>query len=249
MIKSVKETLGYVVHATDGEIGKLVDYYFDDKEWTIRYLVIETGDWLGGRIVLISPISISGSDWSAHHVHTTLNREQVKQAPDIDTKRPVSRQMEMDFHKYYGYPFYWGGDAVWGLGMTPGALAAAAVTAPVLEQEEDNIEQAKNLEESHLGSTNVVIGYTIRARDGDIGHFADFIFDGETFRIFYMVVDTSNWLSGRKVMVPPTWVQTVDWARQEVVVDLNRQTIKDSPEFDLKALNQNQTSQNQNQTR
>ncbi len=239
MIRSVKRTIGNTVQATDGEIGKVVDCYFDDKEWVIRYLVVQTGDWLGGRSVLISPISIPASAWSGDQVRTNLTRPQVQNAPDINTKVPISRRVEMEFHQYYGFPFYWGGGAIWGPGMTPGALAAAAVTAPVLEQEEE-AERSENSEESHLRSAEVVMDFTIQARDGDIGHVNDFLFDDETFRLNYMVVDTGTWLPGRKVIVPPTWVTKVDWATKEVWVDLKRETIKESPEFDLDALNQDQ---------
>ncbi len=237
MIRSVKKTIGNTVQATDGEIGKVVDCYFDDKEWVLRYFVVQTGDWLGGREVLISPISMTVADWSGDQVRTRLTLDQVKNAPDINTKAPISRRVEMEFHQYYGFPFYWGGGAIWGPGMTPGALAAAAVTAPVLEQEEE-AERLENSEESHLRSAEVVTGFTIQARDGDIGHVSDFLFDDESFRINYMVVDTGNWLPGRKVIVPPTWVTKVDWATKEVWVDLKRETIKGSPEFDLAALNQ-----------
>ncbi len=237
MIRSVKKTIGDTVQATDGEIGKIVDCYFDDKEWVIRYLVVQTGDWLGGRQVLVSPISITVAEWSGDQVRTTLTRAQVQKAPDINTKVPISRRVEMDFHKYYGFPFYWGGGAIWGPGMTPGALAAAALTAPVLEQEEE-AERTEHSEESHLRSAEVVTGFTIQARDGDIGHVSDFLFDDESFRINDLVVNTSNWWSGKKVIVPPTWVTKVDWATKEVWVDLKRETIKGSPEFDLAALNQ-----------
>ncbi len=238
MIRSVKQTIGDTVHATDGEIGKVDDVYFDDKEWVIRYLVVQTGDWAGGRYALISPISITSADWGGDQVRTMLTRQQIKNAPDINTKLPISRRVEIEFNRYYGLPFYWGGNAIWGPGMTPGALAAAAVTAPVLEQQEETAEHNESLEESHLRSADVVTGFTIQARDGDIGHVADFLFDDETFRINYMVVDTSNWWSGKKVIVPPTWVTKVEWASKEVWVDLKRETIKDSPEFDLAALNQ-----------
>ncbi len=241
MIRSVKQTIGDTVHATDGEIGKVVDCYFDDKEWVIRYFVVETGDWLQDRDILISPVSITAADYGGDELRTMLSREQVKNAPDINTKVPVSRRVEMEFHRYYGFPFYWGGDAIWGPGMTPGALAAAAVTAPLLEQEEESAEKTENPEESRLRSSDVVTGFTIQARDGEIGHVSDFLFDEETFRINYMVVDTSNWWIGKKVIVPPTWVTKVDWAAKQVWVDLKRETIKDSPEFDLAGLNREES--------
>ncbi len=237
MIRSAKQTIGYTVQAQDGEVGKIVDLYLEDKEWIYRYLVVDTGGWLNGRVLLISPASISEKGWADGSVRLNDTRERLKNSPDINTKAPVSRHVEMEFHRYYGFPFYWGGDAIWGPGMTPGALAAAAMIAPVLEQEEQQVESEIGDEESHLRSTEAVAGYTIHARDGDVGHVDDFVFDDESFRINFIVVDTSKWLAGKKVIIPPTWVTRVDWASREVWVDLKRDTVKDSPEYDLKTIN------------
>src|SRR5687767_2340606 len=55
MLRNIKDLRGYVIRAIDGTIGKVDDFYFDDEDWGIRYLVVDTGSWLSGRKVLISP--------------------------------------------------------------------------------------------------------------------------------------------------------------------------------------------------
>src|SRR3954469_10555939 len=100
MLRNVKDLRGYAIHATDGVIGHVDDFYFDDEAWAIRYLVVETGTWLPRRQVLISPLSIGHPDWSAQLLPVSLTKAQVRDSPDIDTRVPVSRQHEATYHRY-----------------------------------------------------------------------------------------------------------------------------------------------------
>jgi hypothetical protein len=97
----------YTIQATDGTIGHVDQILFDDQHWTIGYLVVDTGDWLSGRRVLISPIAMGETDWPDHRLHVKLTRQQVENSPEIDADRPVSRQQEMGYFQYYGRPGYW----------------------------------------------------------------------------------------------------------------------------------------------
>ena len=90
------------------------DFYFDDKSWTIRYLVADTGNWLLGRKVLLSPIAVGKADFSGERFNVKLTKKQVEESPSIDTDKPVSRQHEAYYHDYYGYPYYWSGPYLWG---------------------------------------------------------------------------------------------------------------------------------------
>ena len=83
-----------------------------------------------------------------------------------------------------------------------------------------------------LRSSQSVIGAYIQARDGDIGHVEDFIVDDETWVIQYLVVDTRNWLPGKKVLIAPAWIEEIEWPDGKVYIDLNRETIKRSPAYD-----------------
>jgi hypothetical protein len=87
--------------------------------------VVDTGNWLRGRRVLISPFSIRAVDWSAGTVLLSITRAMVQSSPDIDTHKPVSRQQEAAYLGYYGYPYYWGGAGLWGLGPYPVGVGAA----------------------------------------------------------------------------------------------------------------------------
>ncbi len=224
MLRSVNEIVNYSLSATDGEIGRCKDFLFDDDFWTIRYMVADTGKWLPGRKVLISPISLGEPDWLNRHFRVDLNKEQIESAPALDEHAPVSRQYERRYFSYYYWPYYWTGAEIWGAAPFPPSVP---VTHPeTLEMTEEEPEK------SHLRSVKEVKGYHIQATDGEVGHVEDYIVDDETWAIRYLVVDTRNWLPGRKVLVSPQWIQEVEWLENKVHVNLSTQEVKESPEYD-----------------
>ena len=210
MLRSMKDLKDYAIHATDGIIGQVKDFYFDDKAWVIRYLVVDTGSWLSSRKVLISPIAIGQPDWANKVLPVSITKEQVKNSPDIDTDKPVSRQHETRYLGYYGYPFYWGGVGLWGGGSLPGhdddrvRWLHSTPTRSVRERGglRAGRSGAARDDDLHLRSCKAVMGYHIEATDGDIGHVQGLLVDEETWAIRYMVVDTSNWWLGHKVLIP-----------------------------------------------
>jgi stress response protein YsnF len=226
MLRSTKDLRGYAIRATDGDIGKVHEFLFDDLAWIVRYLVVDTGNWLPGRQVLLWPGILGQPDWGTQSLPVGLTKEQVEHSPHISSDEPVSRQMETDLHTYYGWTPYWrGGLPVFGLG----AAAAAEMIAHTAEEKDEEEEQESD---PHLRSTREVIGYHIQARDGEIGHVEDFVIYDESWFIRYLVINTRNWLPGRKVLVAPAWAEQVNWVERKVYVDLGRETIKNSPEFD-----------------
>ena len=235
MLHSVKNLQGLEVLATDGPIGSVTEFYFDDQRWTVRYLVVDTGSWLTGRQVLISPIAVHSLDGERNTVMLNITKEQVSHSPDIDTHKPISRQQEGAHFRYYGYPYYWGGSMLWGPAPYPSALSAtdlAAIDADI-EAEQD---RASAQGDEHLRSTREVIGYHIQASDGELGHVDDFLLDLESWALRYLVIDTGNWWFGNKVLVSPDWVTDVRWIDKKVTVDLNRQSVKNSPAYDAASL-------------
>ncbi len=245
MLRSTKELQGLTIHATDGEIGKASDLYIDDDAWTVRYLVVDTGKWLAGRHVLIAPTAVQRLDGDGNRIDVSLSREQVKNSPEINMAEPVSRQQEQELSKYYQWPIYWSaGDSGTGAGIPGPLMGLAGMELPPADltpEEERSANPSVPIEEprsneSHLQSAREVIGYRIQARDGDIGHIEDFLVDDQSWRINYLVIDTSNLWLGKKVILPPTWVRQVRWADRQAVVDLRRETIKKSPEFDSAAI-------------
>jgi sporulation protein YlmC with PRC-barrel domain len=236
----MKDLEDYTIGATDGPLGAVQDFYFDDDAWVIRYLIVETGSWLSSRKVLISPISIRKADGADRVIEVSLTKEQVEKSPDIDTDKPVSRQHEVEYLGYYGYPGYWGGVGMWGEGLYPYAMMPdyPGYGADQAEREREIADYARanqlrhRKDDPHLRSCQAVVGYHIHASDGEIGHVQGMLVDEETWAIRYLVVDTTNWFGGHKVLVSPQWVTDVNWSDETVSVDLSQQAIKDAPPYD-----------------
>jgi len=227
MLRNAKNLHGFTIRATDGELGTVDQLYFDDETWAIRYLTVETGGWLGGRPVLISPFSVIHTDWQAQQLDVALTKKQVENSPDIDTHQPVSRQHEAAYNRYYGYPYYWGGPYLWGAGAYPADVVMPPI-API-----DNVEEKIESQpaDSHLRSTEAVTGYSIEAADGEIGHVDGFVVDDEAWAIRYIEVATRNWWPGKKVLVSPAWIERMSWADSRVYAGLTREAIQNAPEY------------------
>ncbi len=237
MLRSLKDLKQYAVHAIDGDIGHVRDFYFDDSQWTVRYLILDTSEWLMGHQVLISPYSFGKPDWNKQSLPVNITREQVKKSPSIDTDKPVSRQHEGEFLGYYGYPYYWGGSGLWGGGMYPTDILANLTSrdGPIFNKSgsgRSKAEQQRDRDQSHLRSCKEVIDYHVHASDGDIGHVSDMLVDQKTWAIRYLIVDTSNWWMGHKVLIAPLWIEQINWPDKKVTVDLTRQQIKDAVTYD-----------------
>jgi uncharacterized protein YrrD len=230
MLRTAGELKGVTIEATDGDIGSVQDLYFDDQTWTVRYLVVDTGTWLPGRQVLISPFAFQVVP-GASRLRTSLTKEQVCNSPSVQSDRPVDRQREIEFSQYYGYPYYWAGPYRWGELAYP-ALPVASQPIAVDREVEEMIAHERESADPHLRSARDVMGYYIQATDGDLGHVEDFLVDADTWAIRYIIVDTRNWLPGRKVLVSPEWIQRVSWEESKVYVDLSKRHIEAAPEFD-----------------
>jgi hypothetical protein len=190
-------------------------------------MTVETGGWLGGRRVLISPISIVDVDWRAKRLDVALTKKQVENSPYIDTHQPVSRQHEAEYMGYYGYPFYWGGPYLWGPAFYPAGLAvplSPSVEAVAAQTEGESTD-------SHLRSTVAVAGYSIAALDGEIGHVDGFLVDDTAWAIRYIEVATRNWWPGKTVLVSPAWIDRVSWVDAAVHACLSRDAIRSAPEY------------------
>jgi hypothetical protein len=240
MLRSSKDLEHYAIQATDGLLGHVRDFYIDDHAWVVRFLVVETGGWLPNREVLISPMSLGHCDHAEKHLSVSLTKAQVKGSPDIDTRQPISRQHEMGYLGYYGYPYYWGGRGLWGAGSLPslllktvddpdgqGALSHAARTPEAGLASGDD---------PHLRSVNAIRNYRIQATDGEIGHVRGFLVEEGTWAIRYLVVEAGHWWSGHQVLIVPEWINEVSWLDQTVNVVVTREQIKTAPPYDPEVL-------------
>jgi uncharacterized protein YrrD len=229
MLHKANKLNGYTMRSLDGDIGKVKDFYFDDHHWTIRYLVADTGTWLPIRQVLISPYALTAINDEQKYIAVDLTKKQIEDSPLLSHDKPVSQQFEKDYHGYYGWPMY-GVPYMWG----PSSYIAHA-----RERDREHRRQSAERKKSwdhHLRSTHDVSGHNIQAIDGEIGHVEDFIVDDETWAIRYLIVDTRNWWPGKKVLIAPQWIERVSWSESKVFVNLNRESIKQSPEYTKESL-------------
>ena len=221
MLNETKTLKGYKLNGLDGEIGKIKGFYFDDRYWTIRYLVADTGNWLTDRQVLVSPYSLGMINKSARNIEINLTKKQIEGSPSLDSDKPVSQRFEEAYYGYYSWPMYWAGPEIWG-------------SYPYIPHDDDQppktIEGEKKWD-PQLRSTIAVTGYAIQTVDGEIGHVNDFIVDDETWEIRYLIIDTGNWWPGKRILISPRWIKRISWSESNVYVDLPRATIKRSPEY------------------
>jgi sporulation protein YlmC with PRC-barrel domain len=221
MLMKVKELKDYTLDSLDGEIGKAKEFYFDDRHWTIRYLVADTGGWLIDRQVLLSPYALVSVNKDAQNITVKLTKKQIEESPPLNSDMPVSRQFESAYFGYYQWPTYWDGPHMWG--ANPGMMRIdnkVKSNAPIAESWDPNLQ-----------STQTVKGYHIHAEDGEIGHVEDFIIDDETWAIQYLIINTKNWWIGMNLLVSPQWIKNVKWDTSEVFVNLTREVIKQAPEY------------------
>jgi hypothetical protein len=243
MLRNIKDLEDFTVTAADGPMGRAKDFYFDDSAWVIRYLVLQTGGWLTRRRVMISPISIGTPDWGQKVLSVTITKDQVMKSPDIDADGPMSPQHETDYHAHYGYPYYWRGGSLWGQSTNPSghipgyegfgsdeATRSAAHNAYAIREEARRRDDG-----THLRSCKAFTGYHVHATDGEIGHIDGFLVDDQTWSIAYLVIKTSNWWLGHKVLIAPRWIQEVRWFDSMVSVNVTRQQVRDSPPYDWAA--------------
>ncbi len=231
MLRNLKQMEGYAVGATDGVIGRVCDFYFDDEAWVTRYLIVDTEETPRQPRVLISPIAVNEPDWLQKTFPLCLTKQQVKGSPDIDTDKPVSRQQEMGYLGYYGYGDYWGGSGLWGAGLYPDILQGGR-QAKLISGDALDGHGGRHHDDPHLRSANAVMRYYVHATDGDIGHVDGFLVEEKTWAIRYLIVNTSNWWLSHDVLIAPQWISEVNWPDCQVRVDLTRHAISAAPAYD-----------------
>ncbi len=230
VLRNARAFLGCEVAARDGHIGEVKDLLFDDQAWRVRYFVIETGTWLKKRRVLISPEAVRSPEWNTHSLPVDLTQNQIKESPAVEDNLPISRQHEELLRLHYGWPFYWS-PAFTNLLLPPG-ISSVQTSLPKVETRSMVPPLSSD---PHLRSINAASRYRMHATDGMIGHAEDFLIDDRTWDIRYLVVDTKQWLPGKKVVVSPWWITEVNWLESEITIDLAMETIRHSPDYDSEA--------------
>jgi sporulation protein YlmC with PRC-barrel domain len=223
MERNINSLINYNIAATDGMIGEVEEFYFDDESWKIRYLIVKTGNWLSERKVLIAPNALKKQPWQNGFFPVNLTKKQIEDSPDIDTNEPVSRWQEIELYGHYQWENYWGS------GFYGGGSLGASIPFPVLDQkvliEADKKDKHAD-DDIHLRSTERITGYHIHATNGDIGHINDFIMDDQTWQIKFIVIDTHNWLGGKKVLIPVAHVKEIKWSENKIFLDITTAAVE-----------------------
>lgn len=240
MLRSLREVLGYQVRATDGDAGQVADFLFDDLSWIVRYLVVDIGGGRGDGPVLIPPAAVGQPDWEARALPVLLTRRQVLEAPPVEADRPVTRQMEDEVRTYYDWIPYW--RAVVPIPVDQESVAEGSPREEALrraQKEGRPPTEEQRADDPHLRSLEEVLGYHVRARDGDAGQVDDLVVEDEMWAIRYLVVDTGltplGLLPGRHVLLSPAWSDQVDWVQRAIYIDLRKETIEEGPRYDPSA--------------
>ena len=230
MMRSIKQLYGDKLGASDGEIGHVKDFYFDEQNWAVRYVVAETGTWLAGRQVLISPHSLGPLDPAGKVLGVRLTRKQIEDSPSIEAHKPVSRQYEEEYYRYYGWPYYWQGGGLWGMSGFP----ILDVLAQPLPSEQAFAKGPQSQQrDAHLRSTQAVAGYHLQASNGTIGHVVDFLLDAQSWAIGQLVIKTGNRFSGKEVRIPAAKVDRISYEQSTIYTNLSIENVEASPEHHL----------------
>lgn len=226
MLRSIKQLYGDKLGASDGDIGHVKDFYFDDQNWAIRYLVADTGTWLPGRQVLISPYSLGRLDQAEKILRVNLTRKQIEDSPSIDLHKPVSRQYEAEYYRYYGWPYYWEGSGLWGLSGFP---ILELPTKPLPSEKSIAIGPQLERADAHLRSAQAVNGYHFRTGDGIIGYVCDFMMDAGSWAIGQLVIKTGHRFSGQELLIPTKDVDRISYDESTVFATLTGAAAANSP--------------------
>ena len=225
VVKLCEETLG----ATDGDIGHVNDFYFDAQNWAVRYLVANTDPWMPGRMVLLSPHAFKDLYQGGRVLQVNLTRHQIENSPSIESQKPVSRQYEEEYHRYYGWAFYWQREHMRGMSDMP-----VGPSSPGHFPKEQSTTQGGEGEygNTHLHSAKKTVGYHIQAADEVIGQLTDFVMDDKNWAFHRMVIDTNYRSPAKRVMISPSQVNRISWDESKVYVDLTKDAILESPVYD-----------------
>ena len=226
MLRSIKESYGHKLDALDGEIGRVKSFYFDEQDWVVRYMIVETGTWLTSRKVLISPIALSSAVLKGGISKVNLTRKQIEDSPSLDWHKPVSRRFEEEYFRYYGWPCYWQGGGLWGTSdfpiLEPVSKLLPGESAMVSDPQSDRADV-------RLWSTLAVNGYNIQASDPSVGHVCDFMFDTRSWAIGQLVVKPGHRVSGKEMMIPTSAVRRIGYEESTMFINLTGQAAEQSP--------------------
>jgi uncharacterized protein YrrD len=227
MLRSIKQLYEDKLGASDGEIGEVADFYFDEQQWVVRYVVAGTGAWLAGRLVLLSPHAFDNFHQSGHRLIVNLTRQQLANGPSIEPHKPVTRQFEEEYNRYYGWPFYWDDSGiVRGMGGFPASLQARSIP---------NDQTPRSCRSGHgdnprLRSTKALAGCHIQSSGGTIGRLTDFLIDDKSWTIRHLLIETGHWFSRNEIAISPKQIDHISHDKSGIFVAPTKEAIFETPE-------------------
>lgn len=204
MIIAAKDIYGTPVEGSDCRAGTLYDLLFDDQTWRLRHLVVSTDRLFLGRQVLLAPAAVEQADWLERRLRLRLTREQVRHSPSVESDLPVARRESAMAAQVLVWEAYWTNFI-------------------------DDIPEVWG--DPHLRSTKMLTGLHLHCTDGQLGHVEDFVIDDELWSVCDLVVDTRNWWPGKRVLIEPTQVESIDWDEREIRLSLAREEVEHRPAY------------------
>jgi len=230
MLWNASALVGFSIGANDGEIGTVHDLLFDDIDWVVRWLVVDTGSAGLERKVLLPVSALGIPDASLRKFPVYLTVQQVQNSPDVEMDLPVSRQIEEGLYNFYGWAPYW---------RNSDTLLSNSIVKPLVIPLQNVVPNSANHDDAslpdgdpNLRSIAVVKQYNIHAADGNIGHIDDLLVQDHNWIIRYIIVDTRNWWPGEKVLVSPRAMREINWEERTVHLNVDRRKVKNSPLYD-----------------
>lgn len=206
MLIAAKHMYGTPLEATDGTVGTLYDVLFDDQSWTLRHLVATTDRWFFGEQVLLDLADLDRADWSEPRLWLRLTKDQVRECPTIKSDRDLANQPAIEAALM---------------------LVSEAYSTNIVDAEVDTGS------EPHLCSTKMLTGMHIQCADShSLGHVEDFLVDDQTWCVRDLVIDTRNWLPGKRVLIEPALVKSIDWEDREIFLFQPRDQIEHRPAYE-----------------
>lgn len=220
------------VHATDGEMGKVKDIYFDDHDWAIRYAQVDTHKWLPARNVYVSPSSFKGVNKDEGLVEVNHTKETIKNSPTIPADSEISTANEASLTEYYGWNRYWMGGGLWGASDRP-------VVPQIPAQDAENTARRSEMEMSE--NTNYVllnesdtIGMKVHGHDGNMGEITDLVFDDDNWKIQYLAVKFLKVPTERYYLIDALHITSLEWVEKDLYVDLKADYLDTQTSYETK---------------
>jgi hypothetical protein len=224
MLQNLKPLYGRKLGAADGDVGRVKDFYLDDRSWVVRYLEADADSWLPSRRLLFTlqafgfrSFGISPDEPAVLRVG--LNRKKVEDSPFIEGAGAPTREDEEAYYAYYGLQAYW---------RPANVKGAPAFPARVLPSGRVGMPEA-----SHLHPTKAMTGYQVCATDGPVGRVLDLRIDKKTWGLMEIVVETGAWYASKKIVICPASVARIDHAVHGIFVNLARRDIRHTMRNDV----------------